>query len=418
MRTIVVLGTVLSLLASASAQTTSVRIAGVTQASPEALSGPSSSGRAACPLLSVCNSPEPFPGGVGCEGNYIWMGVFFGSSLLWQIDPVTCTVLKSIPAPDIHIGGVAWDGTAVWCCPEQTGQIYRLDPNTGAILHVIPAPSFGESDPNAAGVGWDGAALWHADYGHMTIYKLSPVDGAILHSFPYIGSGVPSGVSYEGGRVIVGCTANKVFQLDPTTGAILDECETGGSSTWGVGIDTVGAEWVASGNTNQLLHFGASSGGGYCFGDPGSGTPCPCNNDNDGSIPGSGCANGVFASGAHLTSSGTPSVSNDTLVLSTINLEPNNSGLYFQAENDLSPGIVWGDGLRCAGGNLKRLQVRFASAAGTSATTVGISAKAGNVNAGDTKYYQCWYRTIINPPCGLGVNDFNSSNGLAVVWLP
>ncbi len=161
---------------------------------------------------------------------------------------------------------------------------------------------------------------------------------------------------------------------------------------------------------------------GYCFGDPGSGTPCPCFNDNDGSVPGSGCANGVFASGALLTGSGVASVSADTLVLSATGLDPNNSGLYFQADNDLSPGTVWGDGLRCAGGQLKRLGVRFSDASGasdTSAWATPISVKAGNVNAGDTKRYQLWYRdTSGGQPCGVGVNDFNASNGYEIVWLP
>ncbi len=159
-------------------------------------------------------------------------------------------------------------------------------------------------------------------------------------------------------------------------------------------------------------------GTGYCFGDLGSGSPCPCANDNDGSVRGSGCANGVFASGAQLSGQGLASVSADTLVLFATGLEPGNSGLYFQADNDLSPGSIWGDGLRCAGGNLKRLQVRFADAAGASSTTIGISGKAGNVQPGDTKYYQCWYRTNVDPPCGAGVNDFNTSNGYAVTWAP
>ncbi len=162
-----------------------------------------------------------------------------------------------------------------------------------------------------------------------------------------------------------------------------------------------------------------SPGRGYCFGDPGGGTPCPCGNDNDGSIPGSGCDNGVFASGAQLTGSGIASVTYDSLVLTTTHHEPNNSGLYFQADNDLSPGVVWGDGLQCAGGQLKRLGVRFADANGssdTSAWATPISVKAGNVSAGDTKRYQCWYRTTVNPPCGVGVNDFNASNGYEVTW--
>ncbi len=171
-----------------------------------------------------------------------------------------------------------------------------------------------------------------------------------------------------------------------------------------------------------LMHDGSTLDGGpgvgFCFGSPGSGTPCPCNNDNDESVPGSGCDNGVFSSGAKLYGTGTASLSSDSVVLSSIHLEPNNSGLYFQANNDLSPGTPWGDGLRCCGGALKRLQVRFSNGYGSSETTIGISAKAGNISAGDTKYYQCWYRTTDNPPCGPGVNDFNSTNGYRIPWSP
>jgi hypothetical protein len=160
----------------------------------------------------------------------------------------------------------------------------------------------------------------------------------------------------------------------------------------------------------------------YCFGELGSGTPCPCLNDNDGSVPESGCANGAFASGARLTSSGTASVTADTLVLSTSHLEPNNSGLYFQANNDLSPGLFWGDGLQCAGGGLIRLGVRFSDGSGHSDTsgyphTISErSATFGHpISAGETLYYQCWYRNVNGSPCG---TQFNTSNGYGVIWFP
>ena len=153
---------------------------------------------------------------------------------------------------------------------------------------------------------------------------------------------------------------------------------------------------------------------GYCFGDLGSGTPCPCNNDNDGTLPGSGCANGVFASGAKLTGTGLASVTNDSLVLRTAYQEPNNSGLYFQGVTDLTPGLLWGDGLRCTGGAITRLQVRFADGVGSSNTTIPIGSKGG-VSAGDTRYYQCWYRNPQNSPCGY---QFNTSNGYVTTWIP
>ncbi len=173
--------------------------------------------------------------------------------------------------------------------------------------------------------------------------------------------------------------------------------------------------------TAALGFFGEGElqpGSGYCFGDAGAGTPCPCSNDNDGSVPGSGCDNGVFASGARLSGAGGASISEDTLILSASNLEPNTSGLYFQADNDLSPGLVFGNGLRCTGGSLKRLQVRISDGAGGSATTISISVKAGNIVAGDIKRYQCWYRSTTSPPCGSGSNEFNTTNGYEIVWLP
>ena len=160
----------------------------------------------------------------------------------------------------------------------------------------------------------------------------------------------------------------------------------------------------------QCWTVGIDLSGGYEFT-----MPADCTGGFDGSIPCSGCDNGSFASGAKLTGTGSPSVSNDTLVLTASHLEPSNAGLYFQANNDRSPGVLWGDGLSCAGGALKRLQLRFADPTGTSATTIGISAKAGNISPGDTKYYQIWYRDPAGSPCG---HDFNSSNGYAITWLP
>ncbi len=183
---------------------------------------------------------------------------------------------------------------------------------------------------------------------------------------------------------------------------------------------TSGTGWNDFGGTggpafHGVVEISSPPGARYCFGTPGSGTPCPCNNDNDESVPESGCANGVYASGAQLNGCGTARLTDDTFVLYSSGLVPSNAGLYFQANNDRSPGVPWGDGLSCAGGGLKRLQVRIADTSGASFTTIAISAKAGNIVAGDTKYYQCWYRDPVASPCGF---EFNASNGFAATWLP
>ncbi len=158
-------------------------------------------------------------------------------------------------------------------------------------------------------------------------------------------------------------------------------------------------------------------GDGFCFGDPGLGTPCPCSNDNDGSVPGSGCANGAFPAGAQLRGSGIPSVSVDTLLLIATSTEPFKAGLFFHGQGALTPAIPWGDGLRCADQGIVRLEVSFADAAGTSSTTQSMAALGGLV-AGDKRYYQYWYRNPTSPACGSGVNDFNTTNGYVIDWLP
>ena len=77
-------------------------------------------------------------------------------------------------------------------------------------------------------------------------------------------------------------------------------------------------------------------------------------------------------------------------------------------------GEPFGDGLRCAGTNVLRLEIDVANANGRSSTTIPIAQTAG-LTAGDVKRYQWWYRDPVASPCGTG---FNLSNGLEVTWGP
>jgi hypothetical protein len=162
------------------------------------------------------------------------VGIYFGTNTLYQVDPVSCAVVHSIPAPSIHVGGLAWDGSALWCVPEQTGRTYRLNPADGAVLADIPAPSFGRSDPNASDVAWDGVHLWHVDYEFNRIFELNPADGAILNSFPCPGLAC-SGIEYSAGVLTISdVLTGLIYLVDPTTGTAFDACNAPGGHTWGL----------------------------------------------------------------------------------------------------------------------------------------------------------------------------------------
>jgi hypothetical protein len=153
----------------------------------------------------------------------------------------------------------------------------------------------------------------------------------------------------------------------------------------------------------------------FCNAD-GSGTASPCGNDNDGSRGIAGAQNGFSAGGASLRASGSGSAMAADFQLIAEGLIPAQPGLFFQGDNLIngSLGINFGDGLRCAGGSVIRLEVGFADSLG-SVTTTGDLISRGGVVAGDKKAYQIWYRDPSTSPCGFG---FNLSNGVKGEFSP
>ncbi len=145
----------------------------------------------------------------------------------------------------------------------------------------------------------------------------------------------------------------------------------------------------------------------YCNCDVGHQPPAPCGNFNDGSLGIAGCANTNNNGGGTLRAVGSVSTSIDFLAR---NCAPNRPGLFFQADNAINGGngVVFGDGLRCAGNNVVRLGVRFTDANGDT-SLVGVPPQPPGV----TKRYQYWYRNDNVSPCGAG---FNLTNAYEITW--
>ncbi len=177
-------------------------------------------------------------------------------------------------------------------------------------------------------------------------------------------------------------------------------------------VPTAGYIDVSPGTANPNCGTGPT-GTAYCFGD-GSGLACPCGN-NSVVGNGQGCLNSL-GTGGKLDATGTPSISADTVVL-TGTLMPNSSALYFQGTNQQGGGVgvVFGDGLRCAGGAVIRLSTKF-NAAGTSSFPVGadpLVSVRGLVTTPGTRTYQCWYR---NAAAFCTASTFNLTNGYEIAW--
>jgi hypothetical protein len=154
-----------------------------------------------------------------------------------------------------------------------------------------------------------------------------------------------------------------------------------------------------------------------CFGD-GTAGACPCGNSGFFAF---GCQNSAGTGGAFLRASGTAVP--DTAVLHAIGEMPTSLTIFLQGNATVGP-LPFGDGLRCAGGILKRLYSKSASGGAVSAPGPGdpsITARSAalgdTIPPGDRRYYQTYYRDN-NPafcPIPQG-NTFNSSNVVKIVW--
>jgi len=160
----------------------------------------------------------------------------------------------------------------------------------------------------------------------------------------------------------------------------------------------------------------------FCFGD-GSGAACPCANSG---ATGHGCQNSATTGGAVLEVGGVPSLSTDTLLLTSSDELPHAFSIFLQGDTALSPPVVFGDGLRCVGGSLKRLYSKSASG-GIVAAPTGVdpsvsarSAALGDpIASGELRSYQVYYRDPNAVFCpGPPGNTFNISSGMQILWQP
>ena len=173
------------------------------------------------------------------------------------------------------------------------------------------------------------------------------------------------------------------------------------------------------GLVDHVVIDGPGIGAPFCPGD-GSFLACPCANDGS---PARGCDNSAGTGGATLDASG--STSPDTVVLVASAEVPGAPTIFLQGDVRFAQPAVFGDGVRCIGGALKRLYSTSADASGaaTAPGAGGPSITQRSAALGDpivpwtTRWYQAWYLdpdpSFCPAPAG---NTWNSTTALPITW--
>src|ERR1051326_3831123 len=97
---------------------------------------------------------------------------------------------------------------------------------------------------------------------------------------------------------------------------------------------------------------------------------------------------------------------------------PDSGALYFQGTAQVAGGALFGDGLRCVAGNVRRLGTKT-NASNSSHLPDGSDPPLSVLRAitsPGTVQYQVWYRNA--DPSFCTPSTFNWTNGVSIVWSP
>ena len=152
---------------------------------------------------------------------------------------------------------------------------------------------------------------------------------------------------------------------------------------------------------------------------------CPCSNPP--STSGRGCNNSSGTGGAALSASGIAYLSMDSLVFTTNGERATATSILLQGTSLAPSGVVYGQGIRCVGGTLKRLFTKSAVAgsivapdfgAGDPSVSARSAAKGDVIGAGESRWYLVYYRD----PTVLGgcpsSSTFNATQSGRIDWSP
>jgi glutamine cyclotransferase len=122
--------------------------------------------------------------GTAFDGKHLWQ---IAGHEIRKIDPETGAVLASLPAPSTQSSGLAYADGVLWVGEYRGRKIHKVDARTGKVLRTI------ESDAFVTGVTFADDELWHGTMGEgaseirrvdvetgMVIERLRMPEGALV----------------------------------------------------------------------------------------------------------------------------------------------------------------------------------------------------------------------------------------------
>lgn len=177
----------------------------------------------------------PSPGensqGLAFDGTRLWVADRL-TDQIYKVNPDDGAIEDSLPTPGYVPRGITWDGNRVWCIDAENEEIYAINPRTRIVEQTIWCPV---SKP--AGLTWDGTYLWIADDGDNQLHRISSEDGTTIKSISSP-AGTPCGLTFDGTYLwVADRVKDMIYMVYPEDGSVIMAFESPGPHAWGLAWD-------------------------------------------------------------------------------------------------------------------------------------------------------------------------------------
>ncbi len=146
-------------------------------------------------------------------------------------------ILWSFPSHDAWSAGLCWDGSSLWEAGRTGGQVYQMDPVTGALIS-----SFSVSG-TPRGITFDGTYLWLANSATSTIQQYT-TSGTLVSSFPTAGGASTRGMAWDGTYLYNSDNGGGNIYIYTTTGTLVGSYTTDAIYPYDISWDYMGPTYM------------------------------------------------------------------------------------------------------------------------------------------------------------------------------
>jgi len=106
--------------------------------------------------------------------------LLFSLIIIIPASSIAQKIMKEFDAPGPESRGLTWDGQYLWCADAEEDSLFKIDPESGQVIHAI---SFDLNAAYGGGITWNGddEAIWVTRVQYF--YKLDANTGQGLTNF-------------------------------------------------------------------------------------------------------------------------------------------------------------------------------------------------------------------------------------------